>query len=848
MIPSSLSSGSTSGQAEWPDIVQGMVLGGSGPQAFVVEGLIGRGACGEVYRVRHAVTGAPYALKTLRREMQGESQMVEHFVHEGRLWTRLTPEANIVTAHGYLTFNEAGDRPFLQIAFVPGHSLRDVMTAEGGRLTPIQAVNCAVGVCQGLRDVRDVEHMDQPLVHRDISPDNILIQGGGGRNVTKLTDFGLADYAAAARCPEPCGKWLFMAPEVVKGGGWDSRSAAGSVDHRADIYSLGVTLYLCLTGAYPIVARRTAAEMAEAILSAEPLPVDQILPGPVVSSAPRLAATVMQCLAKNPADRPQSWEVLHAALMEAAPLLTSVWTGLECQGCGFKSIRARIGACPVCGGAMDKPSVKKPIAPTAPRIEAPIVGQPMTFVRIPAGPYISGCNKTFLVDFSRSMRQRGQQIDLAKLAEPKAAKRNLPTFEIARTPVTIGQFREFISKTGYSCTGSPELEGHPDLPIAHIGSADAMAYCDWVGGRLPMVEEWEKAARGLDGRPYPWGSAFSAEHCVCSESGSTGPAPVGQRPGNVSPFGLMDCVGNVGEMVDAGRSGKLIVMGGSYEEDCELYGLLWNHNILVNPQDGHPSAGFRVVKPADMRAAMPEWAQRFVPVSGEGCVGCDESLVDLIACQLAIADDLRASFVSNPLRFVHLPVFDMNRYPVTNEDYWEFVSSTGHRRPSHWRQDVLAWSTRPFLAFDRWRPVVNVSVEDARAFCAWKTQKDGMGYSLPTREQWEVAARGRDGRIYPWGSVFDQSVCNDCGSPWQRTVDVRDYPEGDSPAGCRQMAGNVYEWVEGETEGTWSKSGGSYTGDVEAYGLVFFRVQTNIEMDAQTGFRVIRQHVEGVRP
>lgn len=134
----------------------------------------------------------------------------------------------------------------------------------------------------------------------------------------------------------------------------------------------------------------------------------------------------------------------------------------------------------------------------------------------------------------------------------------------------------------------------------------------------------------------------------------------------------------------------------------------------------------------------------------------------------------------------HTEVFYIDRFPVTNADYKEFVEATGHDEPSHWRRGV--W---PEGKADH--PVVNVNWDSAVAYAKW------AGKRLPTEIEWEKAARGTDGRRWPWGDEFASAKCNTSESGIFDTTPVGTYsPAGDSPYGAADMAGNVWEWIGGE--------------------------------------------------
>jgi len=127
--------------------------------------------------------------------------------------------------------------------------------------------------------------------------------------------------------------------------------------------------------------------------------------------------------------------------------------------------------------------------------------------------------------------------------------------------------------------------------------------------------------------------------------------------------------------------------------------------------------------------------------------------------------------------------FFIARTAVTNAEYARFVAATGHKPPSHWKG-----RTPPDELRDH--PVVNVSWHDAATYAEW------TGARLPTEEEWEKTARGIDGRLYPWGDAFDPAWCNTEESGIGTTTPVGRYsPSGDSPCGCTDMAGNVWEWT-----------------------------------------------------
>ena len=153
----------------------------------------------------------------------------------------------------------------------------------------------------------------------------------------------------------------------------------------------------------------------------------------------------------------------------------------------------------------------------------------------------------------------------------------------------------------------------------------------------------------------------------------------------------------------------------------------------------------------------------------------------------------------------YIPQFRMAKYAVSNIEYWEFVKSTGHRRPADWE---LHENGLPFPNDQRHLPVVNVSYLDAHAFCLWKSRVGNGVYHLPTPEQWLSAVQGGEHRRFPWGADFNLQFCNEITSGWGKRVPVFDLPEGQSKHGVYNLVGNVHEWV-GPLEvrgGSWLKN------------------------------------------
>jgi formylglycine-generating enzyme required for sulfatase activity len=176
--------------------------------------------------------------------------------------------------------------------------------------------------------------------------------------------------------------------------------------------------------------------------------------------------------------------------------------------------------------------------------------------------------------------------------------------------------------------------------------------------------------------------------------------------------------------------------------------------------------------------APPEGMAR-IP-AGKFVMGTDEVDPEDTALKLGV---VKPWFVDeHPAHTVDLPAYFIDRFEVTNGQYGKFVRSTGHPAPS-------SWNNGTFPAGEERLPVVMVTFDDADAYCRW------AGKRLPTEEEWEKAARGTDGRIYPWGNQFDPERAN-VGGAHPNRLPVGSLPKGASPYGVEDLIGNVWEWTD----------------------------------------------------
>ena len=137
---------------------------------------------------------------------------------------------------------------------------------------------------------------------------------------------------------------------------------------------------------------------------------------------------------------------------------------------------------------------------------------------------------------------------------------------------------------------------------------------------------------------------------------------------------------------------------------------------------------------------------------------------------------------------VYVSAYYIDKYEVTNRQFMAFAEATGYRTDAERKPEANTWRTA-YTPGKEEHPVVWMSWNDANAYCEW------AGKRLPTEAEWEKAARGDDARIWPWGSGWDLARLNVNEAMQGATTKVGSFPDGASPYGVMDMAGNVWEWV-----------------------------------------------------
>jgi hypothetical protein len=186
---------------------------------------------------------------------------------------------------------------------------------------------------------------------------------------------------------------------------------------------------------------------------------------------------------------------------------------------------------------------------------------------------------------------------------PEREQRALPAFYIDKYPVTNKQYGAFCRATQYRWPKywTDARFNNPEQPVVGVSAADAVKYCKWAGKDLPTEEMWEKAARGTDGRAYPWGESppDASRACFGGDPEKDGPAAVSAHEAGESPCGAMDLAGNVWEWtataIEDGEAFQ-VVKGGCFSDPPEL--LRADLRLEAGPKDKFENIGFRCVRMA----------------------------------------------------------------------------------------------------------------------------------------------------------------------------------------------------------------------------------------------------------
>ena len=494
------------------------------------------------------------------------------------------------------------------------------------------------------------------------------------------------------------------------------------------------------------------------------------------------------------------------------------------RACGADGCGGICGACPEHHDCEDGTCVDHPLVDLS----------AMSMVDVPAGDYPVGITRTqaqALVD--RCLVGASDTLCAASLFENRGPPHTvrISTFDLDRIEVTNRDYMRCVvsgpCRASKYATKSPL--GDAERPVTGVSWDDARTYCAWTGGRLPTEAEFEYAARGRRGERFPWGNAAPSSHlaafcddtCHSDEytvggfSGSRKAAdPAGAHGAGATVDGVQDLAGNVFEWVEdaynegfpariaergiatdpVNRSSKTsasrVVKGGAWNFTPIYLDPL--HRRGYSADKRATSIGFRCAN------ANPRSGKRRIP-GGTFRRGLDLAEKDALLSE-CLHDDImkKCSYGTRfsdqvPAKRVSLDAFRIDRFQVTNRLYRACVDAGQCKNRGS--LDTPGWNLDD-------QPVTSVSWNDAQEYCSF------AGKRLCTESEWEAAARGPAGYLYPWGmEAADENAhyCSGaCAETWKearkelpshRPESVASRPGNISPLGVLDMAGNILEWT-----------------------------------------------------
>lgn len=552
---------------------------------YQIESLLGHGGMSSVYKGFDPNLQRPVAIKLIHRHLSERPEWVGRFMQEASAIAKLR-HPGIVQVYD---FDKFGNTYYMVMEFVAGQTLDKKLEGLKNAKIPFP-VHSVLAIMSALCDAVAYAHGRQ-IIHRDLKPANVMMNL---LDQPVLMDFGIAKMIGSDMVQTAVGTTMgtaaYMSPEQING--------RGNVDHRADLYALGIILYELLSGVPPFTGSTPMTVMMKHLN--EPVPDIRLLHRGLPEG---VVAIIEKALQKDPNNRFQSAAEMATALRLQ---LGSTSTYVFSPHMPVNTMRQTAVSPPQPAVTPEKTAVapNKPTTPhtqsAAPKRNLPILPlaigggllilallgylilpgllqtpPPSTgMVNIPGGSYTIGSSNG------------GSQFAASQIIE-------LDEFWIDLYEVTNTQYAAFAHKTEAATpshwAGSVPPAGADNHPVQGITWQMAADYCDWVNKRLPSEAEWEVAARGPQGWLYPWGDDEKLVPLPNSSSYA-----VGTIPANRSGFGVYDMAGNVWEWVDEPYgpvgNGEQVLRGGAYDFQKNMaYRLVGNPNIPTMSA----TAGFR---------------------------------------------------------------------------------------------------------------------------------------------------------------------------------------------------------------------------------------------------------------
>lgn len=495
---------------------------------------LGGGGMGEVWEAYHERLHRTVAIKALPTGIAPTDDRLLRLRQEARNLARLS-HPGIVAVYDCI---EEESNLYLVMEFINGQSIQEVVAEKGG----VSFLQCVLWFRQAAQALAYAH--ERHVFHRDIKPSNIMVDTAGN---ARLIDFGIALSDMESRITRTGGRvgtLPFMSPEQRRG---------DDVDGRSDIYSLALAMYCAVTAA--VLSPDADGNHAYTTPLGTPACLDGIL---------------RRCLRRSASQRYASANDLVGDLDLALTRLqpsSSRPRGGRTRRLALPGFVAAVGlalaAAFFAAARLKHPEKRRPDAPPVPVAASPGA------VAIPAGGFIAGMD---LSDVPDGLRGRP---GIEKLTQGGRRPVFVPAFRMDKHEVSNTDYGAFVRSTGRKppahWNGPSPPEEIARHPVVNVTFADAAAYAAWAGKRLPSADEWEKAARGEDGRVYPWGNAFEQGRCNSDEAGIAQTCPTDGFPRDRSPYGVLGMAGNAAEWTasteeDVDGNAVRVICGGSWLE------------------------------------------------------------------------------------------------------------------------------------------------------------------------------------------------------------------------------------------------------------------------------------------
>ncbi len=589
---------------------------------YEVVSQFGEGGMGELFLGRHTRLAREVIIKTIRTEDFSPRQ-IEH------LRTRLEREAfiqsqlehpSIVRVYDFIAEAES---TFMVMEYVPGRDLRKMIARETGPVQPARAIRLFKQVLRAIDYAHHFIYSDQQgkkhqgIIHRDLKPANILITPN---DIAKVTDFGIVKVRGVKGGTQMGfnpGTPEYMSPEQARG---------RELDHRSDIYSMGVVFFEMLTGNVPFSDTGDGTSDYEIRRGHIELPP----PSPRQFKAdlsPELEKIVLKSLEKDPDDRYQTARDFYLVLEEfersgkadfakVAVARSTVAEGqqrgtgvaiIDVTTVGFNESHTGIlghestsmgnGALGAYGTSVADGYQRSPlpVVNTKDKDHRPLIIGVAALVlltvlaawwlyRRTSRSQVPDNNPTTIAPRGMKAISAGQfkmgRDDGSEFEKP-AHVVSTNSFYLDEKEVSNADYERFVQSGQRSApknwVDDKIPAGETFYPVSNVSWFDAYAYCRWLNKRLPTETEWEYAARGKENFLYPYDNKWEPEYSSASPSSEAigKLSNVGSYPKGASPFGILDMAGNVAEWTDSfyepypnspakNDPGNRVIRGGSY--------------------------------------------------------------------------------------------------------------------------------------------------------------------------------------------------------------------------------------------------------------------------------------------